>query len=191
MKKSSNIDQIKNDYLNAEKFCNSNKNSIANEKSFNSMFIDYAEYITAVVEHLSFTEYFKGNSSTDTRAMMEEYNAKRTRAHDKAIDSTIRINNELIKNGVIYNSNIWGAENKNDLTAQQRQGLGNFIFKMSSIRSLILSERNLNKENNITKIDIASEKLRKTSHDYKVTINDDEEDIYKQIKSNNDKEMLL
>lgn len=186
-KKSIDMQFCMNDYKKAEEFCEQQpQNSIISKKNFDSMFVDYAEYIASVVENVSFSLDFIGDSSLDSRNTMEELNAKRTQAHNKAITSTLKINNELIKNGIIYDMNLLGKDSLEELTPEQRRNFGNFIFKMSAARSLTISEK-IRKNPDKNKIEMLdSGIIKETSRNYNIKVTDSQDDVYKQLSKRKD-----
>lgn len=102
-----------------------------------------AEYTTAVIKHVAYAEWFKGNSSPSTRAEMEDLNRRRSEKHDNAIMRTLKIMNMVKKlpgDGSYFfllnlerPENIQEAKEVKDLTGEQREELGQLFFQLTSV----------------------------------------------------------
>lgn len=176
MKESSVLQYYKNDYINAEKYCLEGNNNNATKEELDEIFISYMEYITAVVQHVVYQDELKNDFSSEKIGFMEKLNSKRTLAHNIAINKTISLNDELFKNGKIFDLGLLGKKGAKDLSGEERYEFGDFIFKMFTARSSVILDRKKEKEDKIF------EESRKLSKEFKLKITENQQDVYNQIR---------
>lgn len=160
-------------YLEIEEYCNNNKLG----KDFSELMVSYSEYITSVIEHVSYSQDFVGSSSPSSRVHMESLNSARINRHNDAIQRTMSLNNELIGAGHVFYPDFFDVDKISSINQDRRDKFGDFIFSFQNARARIIRKRDKEqRENNFfsdikskTKpIDIAN--IEKVERDYRVSI---------------------